>query len=210
MVALSQSGWYGGLKAVWRREMGASFDYENGLVARKTRMKNCIVFILSIFLLLTFGCAPKVRTVYLKNTFDNEAANAALQPGPNRIVGNAFLTLQNGGVMTCAGKKIVLIPDTAYSREVLLDLYSNINSGYRDVKSLERTVYVPWDKEYERLRTTSYCDAMGNFEFDQLSDGDYFIITSIIWPGPFELEGGGLLERVSVSGGESKRVVISR
>lgn len=93
--------------------------------------------------------------------------------------------------MTCAGKKVVLIPDTPYAREVLLDLYSNINSGYRDVKSLERTAYIPWDKEYERIRTNTYCDAMGNFEFDQLSDGDYFIITSIIWPGPFELEGGG-------------------
>lgn len=160
--------------------------------------------------LLSSGCAPQVRTVYLKNTFDREFAEAALQPGPNRIVGNAFLRLQNGGAMTCAGKKVVLIPDTPYAREVLLDLYSNINSGYRDVKSLERTAYIPWDKEYERIRTNTYCDAMGNFEFDQLSDGDYFIITSIIWPGPFELEGGGLLERVSVSGGESKRVVMSR
>ena len=56
----------------------------------------------------------------------------------------------------------------------------------------------------------STCDAQGFFKFDSIADGDFFVVTTVRWsPGGYTYEGGTLMRRVSLKGGETKEIVLA-
>jgi hypothetical protein len=67
------------------------------------------------------------------------------------------------------------------------------------------------DPDYERLLKKTRCNAQGFFAFDSLADGDYYIVTHILWyVGRGAPQGGSLMKKANVSGGEIKEVVVTR
>jgi hypothetical protein len=54
------------------------------------------------------------------------------------------------------------------------------------------------------------CDAQGFFKYENLLDGEYYVVTDIQWAANrYVLEGGYLMLRVSVKGAEIKEVVLA-
>ena len=164
------------------------------------------------------GCAPALKVVPVGVRWEPSMHLAAkqMEKGKNTINGSAFLRQAGGGVVTCAGSEVSLIPDTPYSRKRLSILYGNPDKGYR--KHLSDYFGVTVDnafESYDRYQHTTVCDAQGKFSFKNVADGSWFLQSEAIWTVPARifidsLQGGYMVDRIDVKGGETRDVIISR
>jgi hypothetical protein len=95
----------------------------------------------------------------MTSKFDYDLHKSYVQKGNNTIKGQAFLRQQGGGVVTCAGSEVLLVPDTPYFREMITIL----KSGKRPAGEMD-----PVGKSIIRR---SRGDAQGNFIFNEVPDG---------------------------------------
>lgn len=171
-------------------------------------MKTLTTLTLTAALMMT-ACATTPMTA-LVTPYDSTAQ--MVEAGSNTITGSAFLTTMGGDVKTCAGGNAYLVRSTPYSRERILNIYQNIDGGFMRAAS-SRDNFANDDPEYQRAIRSTPCDAQGNFTFDGLGDGEYFVSAQVTWSRPQgELvwtEGGSIMRRVSVQGGETKRIIIN-
>ena len=162
---------------------------------------------------LLSGCATtQPRVVQMVFPFDDAAAAEAMKPGANAVKGNSFLRQRGGGVVTCAGAPVMLFPATRYAVERIKHLYGNSRDGVRSVaQHREALQFEPDAPGYKTAVRETRCDAQGNFSFDRVADGDWFVVTQVSWStGPYNTEGGTLMQRFSLSGGETKSLIIGR
>ena len=146
--------------------------------------------------------APHVITA----PFDAAEARALMAPGVNQIKGNGFLRQQGGGVVTCAGEPVYLVPATAYAAERMRVIYGSEAGGL----GMEgRGPFPPNVQEYLDPQRDTQCDAQGWFTFDQVADGRFFVITLVRWKVGNSPQGGYLMRPVTVSGGQMKSLVVT-
>ena len=161
----------------------------------------------AFFLTAMYGCAttPPIPVVKINAEFDSLEAAKVLTHGNNTIKGSALWRQSGGGVVTCAGGQVGLVPATAYAIERIEHLYGNSTAGAL-VKQLE---FEPDPVDFKVFVRSVQCDAQGYFSFTRVPDGDYFAITSVSWAVANRMQGGPLMERVSVAGGDTKEIVLS-
>lgn len=133
------------------------------------------------------------------------------EPGRNAIMGAAVLRTVGGEPRTCAGLEVTLIPSSPYAVARFETMYGERESGYLPAdhgKSWEVT-----DPDYAASGSRARCDAQGNFAFTNIPDGTYYVTAPVVWGIPQQYhtstEGGILMQKVSVAGGETKRVVLT-
>jgi len=168
------------------------------------------ILIAALVLVLT-GCVAPVPKHTLTTTFNEKEAAALMQPGANTIRGSALIRQNNGGVVTCAGNPVYLVPATNYALERFQAIYKNTGRGYyRQVAPQTESHFTNDDPSYYKSARPTTCDALGFFKFDNLSDGSFFLVTTIQWRvNNYLLEGGSLMLRVNVKGGETKEVTLT-
>lgn len=178
-------------------------------------MRRSIVPCMALLLGL-MGCVPAPKIIMLKSQFDLEQHTRLLQPGTNKITGSALIRQQGGGVVSCAGLAVSLIPATEYATERVIHLYGSNQKGFRSTTdALPPTgspiKFEPDDPDYTKSRPSVICDALGMFEFDDIADGAFYVVTSIVWSaGQYgNQQGGSLMQHVVLAGGETKRIVLS-
>ncbi len=161
------------------------------------------------------GCVtppPPPEPYQITSSFNAEKAAQMLRPGTGTIKGSGLLRQAGGGVVTCAGNNILLVPVTKYSTERIRAIYGNSIKGYSPATFTRiLSSVVP---NYRRLSKIVQCDAQGFFKFDGLSDAEFYVITSITWEifvtdKYSRIEGGWLMQRVSVKPGEVKEIVLT-
>lgn len=166
--------------------------------------------LLIAFLTTLAGCKDVLTTeITTKNEFSAKEASYVLKKGNNTISGNAFMRQGGGGVVTCAGSDVTLLPITAYSKERIDTLYGdeNFSSAY----NLQYIRFVPEaPKEFREYSKKTVCNSSGDFEFKNVPNGKYYIQTNVVWNAGYSLQGGGLLATVDVKNGESVELVMSR
>lgn len=161
----------------------------------------------AVFLVgLMTGCATP-KPVQLTANFNTQEASELIKPGVNILSGSALIRQNGGGVVTCAGLPIQLIPKTAYAAERIKAIYGNTLRGYSPVMS--QLKFTPDYPEYLQLSRQTLCDAQGNFEFGDVADGDFFVISAIVWQVGNYPQGGALMQAISVRNGDSKQLVLS-
>lgn len=157
------------------------------------------------------GCATQQQrpVVTIKSPFDEAQARSMLQEGTSTIKGSAFLRQRGGGVVTCAGSGVTLVPATNYAKERFLTLYNgSIFSGVNSNRV--NPVFVPDEPAYLALAKTTTCDAQGSFEFAGVKEGEFFITTTVVWQAGNMRQGGHVMKLVSVDRpGRTVSVVIS-
>lgn len=165
--------------------------------------------------LILSGCItqPTVPTVKIKSAFDPGEAFLALEKGTNTIKGSALLRQRSGGVVTCAGTAVGLVPATPYAAERLRAVYGSREGGFRPYSAGELN-FDPEESTYHAASIKTRCDALGYFKFENLKDGEYYVITWVSWDIPdgryaSRREGGGLGQRVLVKNGEVKEIVLT-
>ncbi len=153
-------------------------------------------------------------------THDSEAVKFIHEKGDNVIKASAFLTQQGGGVVTCAGRKALLVPAGPYATERINLIYNSVERGYQPLMvqyagavvgpngtltpQFRSTVIDPPQTYFLDSRDT-VCDAKGEFEFENLAPGAYYVITQVSWSVGATPQGGGLMQRVIIPQGTSKK-----
>jgi hypothetical protein len=141
--------------------------------------------------------APKINASF-------NAADAAFiyQQGKGGIKGQAFLRRNDGIVIYAAGSDVVLIPKTTYSTERINALYG---SG-------KINLYTPSPESppgFEAATRQTKANGEGRFEFPNLADGDYYIVTKVIWMVGNMQQGGALMEQAQIRAGATVEVIMS-
>lgn len=155
---------------------------------------------MALCVLALAGCAAPSRTVTINEPFDGAQAGVLLAGGTNTITGSALMRQVGGGVVTCAGNEVFLIPATRYAKNRLQAIYG---SGKTLGILHERLTFNPDPPEYKASMKTTRCNAQGFFRFDTVADGEFFVQTSIVWKaGTYSPQGGSLIDQITVRGGQ--------
>ncbi|MBI1210747.1 MAG: hypothetical protein GC190_04745 [Alphaproteobacteria bacterium] len=144
-------------------------------------------------------------------SFDPRAVAWSTKIGGNAIVGTADLTTSNGESRTCAGLEVRLVPDAPYTRDRIAMLYGTTTEGFVDAsqaRHVQQRADAAVDPAYARSHKVTMCDGQGRFEFSKLANGTYYVLAPVVWrkPGAATTDGGFLMQRVTLSGGETKRL----
>lgn len=162
--------------------------------------------------LLSACATPTSSVVTVYAPFDEAQAKALLQPGTNTVRGNAFVRQRGGGVVTCAGSQVTLVPATTYASERMRYIYSdqNVTLPERARAPLsDQRVFSPDFGSYRQNVKTTVCDSQGNFTFDRVADGRFFVVTTVAWQVGSANEGARLMHQVLTSNGQTISVVLS-
>jgi hypothetical protein len=123
--------------------------------------------------------------------------------GTGRISGQGFLRQVGGGVVTCAGSEVFLMPKMRFTDQLIVA----VRSGKTVVPIKSIALKYPL-----ALRKTA-CDAQGNFSFDDLAVGDWFVGTDVTWGVPsrytVQRQGGGLGTYIKVKAGRETKVLLT-
>lgn len=142
--------------------------------------------------------------------FDVTETKKLLEPGNNSIRGSALVRQQGGGVVTCSGTEVTLFPATPYAVERIRLTFGSDHRAFIPADGYYLAYrFEPDPPEYSTMKRTVVCDAQGAFEFDALADGEYYVTTSIMWKAGNMRQGGVIVQRFKVTGGEAKRVVLT-
>lgn len=159
---------------------------------------------------LLAACAGTARynstTVQLLKPFDQDQALHQLREGAATLSGTALLLNRYGGATTCAGKQVSLIPATAYADERMAVLYG---PGRQGVAWPPVPRFEPESLAYEAAARTEVCGADGNFRFDKVADGSFYVVAIVPWqPYPGADRRASLAQRVEIKGGKSQTIEI--
>jgi hypothetical protein len=172
-------------------------------------------FYLIIFMVLslTFS-ACKFRTIDLTSPFDVATAERLMQQGNNTIVVNSFMRQMAGGIVNCGGFNVLLIPVTNTSQEIVTAIFKNPNGGCVNPIYFDSFEVKNQDEAYKKYIFTKTCNSEGYVTFENITDGEFYVVSTIIWQLPFgyyltSTEGGVMYKRVSVSGGQKLDVIIT-
>jgi hypothetical protein len=106
--------------------------------------------------------------------------------GSNAIKGQAALHNDNGGIITCSGNEVLLLPATPFFREVIGQIKKGRKINYAD--------YIP--SSFSQVIKKSSCDRQGNFSFSGLPVCTWFIVTRTAWEIAGLQQGGTLVHEV--------------
>lgn len=163
------------------------------------------------------GCAqlPNKRPpVNLMSTFDEAQARELIKAGTGIVSGTAFLRQNGGGVVTCAGSKVTILPATKYSSERLSVIYGDfLSTGKTSFASAFSLKHQPqqFDPDppgYYAATKSTTCDAQGNFLLEDIQDGDYFVVTNVTWTVR-SIQGGTLATKVTVKNSKSPKLIMT-
>ena len=156
--------------------------------------------------LFLVGCAQEIVTTV---PFSADEVSFINRRGESTISGQAFMRQNGGGIVTCAGLEVELVPAGQYAVQRINGIYGSPQGGRNSLLTPPSIVNVP--SEYLSMSKTTMCDADGDFEFPNIANGDYYVIVGIAWtvPGSYIPEGGTLAKLVQIRNGQSTRVILS-
>ena len=171
-------------------------------------MKLKINALVLMSLCLIGGCASTSRL--MESSFDSELAKHIHDEGTNSIQGQAFLRQRGGNVVTCAASEVRLIPATKYAKEYVRRKYGTDQGGYDDWDPILLENDPKTDTSFWTHTRTTTCDAEGEFEFDGVPDGTYYVTTRVMWSaGQYSQQGGDIAEIVDLAGNDSKKILLT-
>ena len=161
---------------------------------------------LVILALLTVGCAPAVLEMHVSPS-DVGIAEAALEGGAAQIHGSALIRQRGGGVVTCAGNEVYLIPHTESTERAVRDVFGG-DHGY-----VERGGSVNFGGGQvvspPEPHRTAVCDAQGFYRFGDVRAGNWYVMTVITWTVGENYQGGAVLGFTRVGPGQEQEVVLT-
>ena len=156
----------------------------------------CSLFfvVLTIPVLSSCQVVPVVRRV----PFSESDFAAYGIPGSASVSGQLVVTDPQGGVHRGNQRVIALLPVSAYTKE----------SVQREVINAEHLVSP--DPRFGKYRRVAKCDEAGNFRFDGVPAGEYFLISLVEWNELFDNpDYQWACERIKVSKGQAYTTTLS-
>lgn len=169
--------------------------------------------LLILFTIIISACAHQ-EPIRLKSNFDANQAKNMLEKGKLTLTGEAFLRRIDGSIVTCAGEKVSLIPETSYALERMFHIYGSTGQGYRSAREFQTSPisFSPNNTDYNVYIKKVMCDSQGHFKFSNLKSGKYIVVAPVTW-GPIGksifYEGGNLMQQVDVIE-DNQHVILSK
>lgn len=135
-------------------------------------------------------------------SFDAQAAAFVNAPGRAKISGQAFVRQNNGKLLRAVGTDVFLVPRTAYADERIRAIYGNLKRQSPGVRVPDA------DPLYEQYMRKTVASSGGSFSFEQVADGEYYVIAMIHLPSDTSFLQFSILERVNIEDGRSVRLVM--
>jgi hypothetical protein len=146
--------------------------------------------------------------------FDESALQPFTGKGTSTITGQAFLKTAGGEIRYGAGDNVLLIPVTPYTAEKVKALVGVKGEG----SSIAANFYIltlQGDIRMQKYIRTVIGDGSGNFEFQNIPAGDYYIVCPIYWSvlnpdlGITDETGGVANTKTHIGNGETVKVVVT-
>lgn len=151
------------------------------------------------------GCTTQKQEVRVHSTFEPSEVEWSRKDGSNTLTGFAVLRTVGGEARTCAGLEAGLAPDSAYTRERMFAIYGSAEKGSIRVEAMPK--FDSTAPGYNSAIRRTRCDGQGNFTFERVPDGNYFVSAPVVWqanPRSSLYEGGYMMKRVELRGGTTK------
>lgn len=161
-------------------------------------MSRCLALVLCAALLA--GC---VATPQIQSTFNPAEAAFIHKQGRGSISGQAFLRRNDGMVVYAAGSEVSLVPRTTYSTERIRAMYGGAKIAPLYGGS------IPEPPGYAEYMKVTKADGEGRFSFKGLPDGEYYVVTNVNWRVGYTIQGGYLMEPVTIRGGNAPDVIMT-
>jgi hypothetical protein len=155
--------------------------------------------IMLVAALLLCSCVAPHPAAPRLQTFNEADYRFSLQDGTATVSGEAFLTTRGGEIRPGAGRVVQLIPVTPYTTEVFERQFINRERLTPRV-----------EKRLDRYVRVLNADSRGEFRFEHVPAGSYYLLCLILWEVDYEETRVAALGRVTVGEGEQKRVVVTR
>lgn len=157
-------------------------------------------FLIAFLLVVVLGAGCAVPEPYvIKSKVNHDALQNYLVSSNSKLVGQAFLKTRGGDVKFGAGSIVYLYPAVEYSNEI------NSIPWYEKVKGHD----VGWNK-YVR---STVADGHGNFEFDDIGSGLYYVESRVTWeiPGKYgpSTQGGLVRKVINVSKNSVNKIILT-
>ncbi len=184
------------------------------------------VVITTMLIAFLAGCivTPPTTLVPLETTWSDEEVAWFNTKGAGQIAGSALLRTVGGEARTCAALPAYLIPASKHAVERFTKLYGNPDKGYVNGPN---SVFVnlpgrPYRALFEsddiysgfhRTVKITNCDPGGEFEFNDLPEGEYFVGAEVTWRvyngSIWTNQGGFIIQRVELVDSETKSVILT-
>ena len=165
-------------------------------------MRRIAVFCLAIVIT---GCATNRVELWL-DPADTDSAKALLAPGTSTINGSALIRHDGGGVVTCAGNDVFLVPATPSATSEVRRIFGGetgiVRQGGGTFTGGGTVVVAP------EPNRRAVCNAQGNFAFTDVRAGKWYLMTNVTWVFSDVNQGGTLLGTTEVAEGKSAEIVL--
>lgn len=156
------------------------------------------------------GCVVNPPIVHtMQSSYEQVEVAYAKKTGNNTIEGNAFMRQQGGGVVTCAGNEVFLVPVSHYAKERMAFLYNHESGGVASYYALMNKKFDKTDESYLADRRTTICNSDGRFTYKGIPDGEYYVGASVYWIVANAHQGGTMVRKIDVKGGGETEVILS-
>jgi predicted RecA/RadA family phage recombinase len=119
-----------------------------------------------------------------------------------------LLRQRGGGVVTCAGNDVFLVPATASAtselRRVFGDDKGYVARGGDAVLGGGKLVVAP------RPNRQGVCNAQGFFTFPNVRAGKWYVMTTVVWQVGDQNQGGTMVGAAVVAEGQEAEIVLSQ
>lgn len=142
--------------------------------------------VLAALLAASLGGCTLAAQQRIETAYKREDHTAFIASGKARIEGQGFIRRANGHLVRCAGGTVYLLPVTPYFSE-WVEAFRR-GKAVADARQLERD-------HAEAVRKIQ-CDIEGDFAFDALPAGKWYLATRIVWQTSKGMMGGALVREV--------------
>ncbi len=138
--------------------------------------------------------------IVIENKFSEETVSWFKTKGNGTIKGVAKFKSISNDIKFGDEFRIELMPNCLYTEERLQNIYNSKTSGFVYVEN-GIPKFTPDPKGYHDTIKTM-CNANGEFEFNNLPPGEYYLIAFMLW----DKTGGGIMKRVKLTVGDIKTI----
>jgi hypothetical protein len=166
-------------------------------------MRSLTAILPAVFII---GCVPPTVLTLNVAPADASAAAAMLEAGTGTIHGSGLLRQKGGGVVTCAGNDVFLVPATSSASSEFRRLFGGDQGFVRNGRGSfggGKLVAAP------QPHRTVMCNAQGFFTFSNVRPGKWYVMTAITWVVGDDTQGGTLLSSTDLIEGASVEIVLT-
>ncbi|WP_416307366.1 hypothetical protein [Neptunicella sp. SCSIO 80796] len=169
------------------------------------------LYSLTVFSLMFSGMTYSAEPLSLQHRFKLEEVQWIKQKGSATLSGKAFIRLEDGSYKGCAGFNIELLPVTPYSSERIFKTYGSNQQG-QILLSQNPPSFTPDAKAYHEMEIISQCDQNGEFHFNNIKAGEFYVMAFIIWEeqqhGKNLKKGGGVMHYIRLQDHQPQHILM--